>query len=188
MIRSFTSQPIAADVVDGMLETARRTPSAGNTQAVELLVLEGSDIGAYWDVTLPPDRRVGFAWPALLSAPLLVLPWVDPDAYLSRYGEPDKAPSALGDSQEKWATPYWWVDGGMTAMTLLLAAEAAGLGALFFGVFDHEAAVRECFGVPPRYRVIGAVAVGHPGPPTRAGRSADRPRRPADEVIHRGRW
>ena len=37
--------------------------------------------------------------------------------------------------------PYWWVDGGMAVEHLLLGAVDAGLGACFFGLFDHEPAV-----------------------------------------------
>ena len=36
----------------------------------------------------------------------------------------------------------------MAVMTLLLAAEDVGLGALFFGVFDGEAELRATLGIP----------------------------------------
>ena len=41
----------------------------------------------------------------------------------TRYAEEDKARTGLGAGADAWAVPYWWVDGGMAAMTLLLAAE-----------------------------------------------------------------
>ena len=102
-------------------------------------MLQGPEETArYWAVTLPDPA--GFRWQGLLRAPVLVIPLVRPDAYAERYGEPDKAPSGLGDL-DAWAVPYWWVDGGMAVQTLLLAAVAEGLGACFFGQFAHEEAV-----------------------------------------------
>lgn len=188
MTRAFDATPVPAGIVDDMVELARRSPSAGNTQSVQFLVLEGDDVARYWDTTLPAERRETFPWPGLLDAPVLVLPWVDPTAYVARYGEPDKARTGLGSGTDAWSTPYWWVDGGMAAMSLLLAAESQGLGALFFGVFEHEPAVRSTFGVPAHLRVIGAVALGHAAAQQRRSGSTSRPRPPLETVVHRGQW
>ncbi len=188
MTRNFLSDAVPDDVVDTIVDLARRSPSAGNTRAVEFLVLTGDAVVAYWELTLPEERRAGFPWPGLLLAPVLVLPWVEPDAYRRRYAEGDKAHTGLGSGVDAWATPYWWVDGGMAAMAILLAAADAGLGALFFGVFDHEDAVRGRFGVPHGRRVVGAVALGWPAPEQRASLSARRSGPALAEVVHRDRW
>ncbi len=189
MTRAFTDEPVAPELVDELVDVARRAPTAGNTRALELLVLEGADqVGQYWDVTLPPDRRAGFPWPDLLRAPVLVVPFVDPEAYTARYAEADKAGTGLGEGLDAWPVPFWWVDGGMAAMSLLLAAEDRGLGALFFGIFEHEDAVKQRFGVPPTRRAIGAIAVGHRAPGDRPSGSGRRGRPPLDAVVHRGRW
>ena len=188
MTRSFSTDPVAPEVVEELIDLARRSPSAGNASALEWLVLDSPPVvGAYWDTTLPTERRDGFAWPMLLNAPVIVIPWVDPQIYLERYREADKAHTPLGGSLGAWGVPYWFVDGGAAVQTLLLAAQNVGLGALFFGLFDHESKVRETFGVPPTCRAIGAVALGY--------RRADKPsqsqrrrRRPLEEVIHRGKW
>jgi len=86
-----------------------------------------------------------------------------------------------------WPVPYWWVDGGMAVEHLLLGAVDAGLGACFFGLFQHEAEALASLGVPDGWRALGTVALGHPaaGPP---GQSAGRGRRPLEEVLHRGGW
>jgi nitroreductase len=86
--------------------------------------------------------------------------------------------------------PYWFVDGGMAVMALLLAAEDAGLGALFFGLFEQEALVVEAFGVPPEWRPLGVVALGHPAPSEeqRPSRSVGRSRPDLSEVVDRGHW
>jgi nitroreductase len=188
LVRTYADQPVAPDALARVLAAARRAPSAGNTQALDLLVLEGPDqTAAYWDVTLPADRRGGFRWPGLLRAPVLVIPCVDPGAYVERYAEADKARTGLGDDAGAWTVPYWHVDGGAAVMAMLLAVVDEGLGALLFGQFDHEPAVRARFGIPDAVAVLGTVAIGHPAP-DQPGRSADRPRRSLDEIVHRGAW
>jgi nitroreductase len=188
MTRNFTDAPVAAGVVDELLDEARRAPSAGNTAALEFLVLEGREQTAgYWDTTLPADRRGDFPWPGLLRAPVLIVLWTDPEAYARRYGEADKARTGLGVGPEAWPVPYWFVDGGAAAMALLLGAEARGLGALLFGLFDHEPAVAARFGVPSGRRAVATVAVGHPGP-DRPSSSAGRGRPPLERIVHRGGW
>lgn len=195
MVRSFTPQPVDPAVLDALLDLARRAPSAGHTQALDLVVLVGAETAAYWDVTLPPvppERRAGFRWPGLLAAPVLVLPVVHPGAYPARYAEPDKAATGLGDGEAAWPVPYWWIDGGAAVEHLLLGAVDAGLGACLFGTFGHEPAVRAALGIPDDRRMLGAVALGHPsaeaGAPDQRGRSADRPRRPLDQIVHRSHW
>jgi nitroreductase len=188
MTRAFRPDPVAPAVLSRLLDAARRGPSAGATSGLDLLVLEGpGQTGRYWDLTFPdPSRRAAFRWQGLFAAPVLVVPVVDPAAYAARYAEEDKARTGLGEPAA-WPVPYWWVDGGAAIENLLLAAVDEGLGALLFGLFSHEPAVLAAFGVPAGRRALGTVAVGHPAPDT-PGRSAGRPRRPLDEVVHRGRW
>lgn len=188
MVRAFTDDPVAPELVDRLLDLARRAPSAGNSQGWHFVVLEGPEQTArFWDVTLPAERRDRFGWPDLLRAPVLVLPIADPDAYVARYAEPDKAATGLGVDRQAWPVPYWVVDTAFATMTLLHAVVDAGLGALFFGIFREEDRLLRELGVPEGLRPIGAVAIGHPAPDA-PGRSAQRPRRPLDEVVHRGGW
>ena len=189
MTRAFTTESVPAGVVTDIVDLARRSPAAGNTAALDFLVLEGpTQVAAYWSTTLTPERRHAFPWPDLLHAPVLCIPYVRPAAYVERYGEPDKARTGLGDGEDSWRVPYWWVDGGMAAMLVLLAAEDRGLGALFFGLFDHEEAVADRFGVPSDRRAVGAIAIGRPAPDQRPSQSAGRPRPELDDIIHRGHW
>lgn len=184
MVRAFTAEPVATAVVDGLCDLARRAPSAGNTQSTEFLVLEGDSVAEYWNVTLPRPRRDGFRFPGLLAAPVLIVPYVVPGAYVDRYAESDKQTSGLGEAASAWPVPYWWVDGGAVVENLLLAATEAGLGTCLFGQFDHERAVRERFDIPEGHRAVGTVALGHPAPDP-AGASALRRRPDIADIIRR---
>ncbi|QXC61670.1 nitroreductase family protein [Aquihabitans sp. G128] len=194
MVRAFQDRPVDLDVVVGLCDLARRAPSAGNAQGSAFVVLAGPEQTArYWDLTLPEPRRSAFRWPGLVAAPVLVVLAVRPDAYVDRYAEPDKAATGLGEAADSWTVPYWWVDAGAAAEHLLLGAVDAGLGACLFGLFDHEPGVAAELGVPDGWRLVATIALGHPLPPEAAGaeaagRSAGRPRRPLDEVVHLGGW
>ncbi len=190
MVRAFDGRPVPADVLDRVLRAGLRGPSAGFSQGLDLLVLEGPEQTArYWDVTFPdPERRARFRWQGLFDAPVLVLPVPDKQAYLDRYREPDKARTGL-DDEARWPVPYWDVDAGMAVMLMLLAAVDEGLGALFFGIFAHEAELLARLGVPAGRRPIGTIALGWPAEAGDApAASAGRPRRPFDDAVHRGGW
>ncbi|HEY3240523.1 MAG TPA: nitroreductase family protein [Acidimicrobiia bacterium] len=186
MVRNFTEEPVDPTLLHGILDLARRAPSAGYTQGFAFLVLEGADqVGRFWNATFPDAEREGFRWPGLFTAPVIVLPCSSKQAYLDRYAEPDKGWVDKGES--RWPVPYWDVDCAFATMTLLLAAVDAGLGALFFGIFGGLLELRAAFGVPEEFTPIGAVALGHPAP-DEPSPSLARGRRPFEDTIHRGRW
>lgn len=190
MTRSFSDRRLPVGLLDELLDLSCRAPSAGKSQGWHFVVLEGADTARFWDATLPDERRPAFAWQGLLRAPAIVLPFADPTAYIDRYAEQDKAATGLGEGAHAWPVPYWTVDVSMAVMTLLLGAEDRGLGALFFAVFRGADALLADLGVPDHVELLGAVALGYRDEAAdhRPGRSARRPRRRLDEVVHRGGW
>lgn len=187
MVRDYQDRPVGRQVLDAILGTATRAPSAGFTQGWSFVVLEGPDTERFWRHTLPAAERPSFRWPGLLRAPVLVLPLASRQAYLDRYAEPDKAGAGL-EEEDGWPVPYWQVDCAFATMLLLLAAVDAGLGALFFAIFRGEDDVLADLGVPGDHRPLGAVALGHPAADDRPSASLARGRRPLSEVVHRGGW
>ena len=188
--RSFLERPLEQGLLADLIDRARRTPSAGNAQGVDFLLLEGpADTAAYWETTLPEEGRATFPWPGLLAAPALVVVYADADRYVERYAEADKAASGLGGDAGDWPVPYWYVDAAFAALALQLLVVGKGLGCCFFGLFEHERAVAERFGVPSGRRAVGVVAVGHPATAgQRPSGSTTRGRRDLGEVLHRGHW
>jgi nitroreductase len=186
MVRNFDPQPLPRRAVERIVANAQRAPSAGFSQGWAFLVLEGRDETArFWDATFADaDSRARFRWRGLFDAPLIVVPLSHKQRYLDRYAEPDKG--WKDRDERRWPVPYWDIDTGFAALLMLLTAVDEGLGALFFGVIDADA-FRAAFGVPESYSPIGALAIGRPLPDEQS-QSLARGRRPADEVIHRGRW
>ena len=186
MCRNFKSDPVPAGVVDRLLARARRAPSAGHTQGWSFLVLEGRDqVDAFWEVESEPDWRE--TMPGVLKAPLIVVPLCSVRRYLDRYSEPDKVAAGMTE-EASWPAPFWVTDVSFATMILLLSVVDEGLGALFFGLRGSPEDLRAVFGIPPEWQAIGAVAIGWPEDDRGPVGSAVRGRRPADEVVHRGRW
>jgi nitroreductase len=185
MVRNYTDEPVARPVVERLLDTARRAPSAGFAQGQRFVV-----------VTDPASRRAvaglageeayvarGFD-PWMSGAPVHVVVCADEGAYHDRYRQPDK----LGADGEEiaWPVPYWHADAGASLMLLLLAAVDAGLVAGFFGV-HRLPGLKDLLGIPPAVHPLGVVTLGHPAPDQRSG-SLARGWRDLDEVVSWERW
>jgi nitroreductase len=188
MTRSFRAEPLAPGVVDRLLAAALRAPSAGNTQGRDFVVLEGAaQTARYWEATTDPAwRSRSRRFVGLSRAPVVVVPFVDPAAYVARYREPDKV-RPDGEVVE-WVVPYWYVDAAFAVMTMLLGATDSGLGAAFLGNFRGEEALRAALGVPDHLRWFGAVLLGEAAVPDPSSASATRRRRTIEDSVHRGRW
>lgn len=188
MCRDFDPRPVRAEVVDRLLDLARRAPSAGNTQGVAFVLLEGPDqTAAFWRLCADPQWLARPDHPGLLRAPVVVLPLHSEAAYRARYAEADKA--AAGLAEAPWPVPFWVVDCAFATMSLLLGAADEGLGALFFGLRGDRGALLAALGVPAGWDAIGAIALGWPAAGERpSGSAATRPRKPLQEVVHRGGW
>jgi nitroreductase len=190
MTRAFSTRPVDSALISQIVDLASRAPSAGKTQGWHALIISSTDTAKFWDDTLAVEKRESFRWKQLLDAPVIALVFADPAAYVERYSEHDKAHTGLGASTEAWPTPYWTVDASFSAMTMLLAAEDVGLGALFFGVFNGEQQLRARLCVPDALQLIGAIAIGWPleSDAKNAGASAHRARRSAEQIIHLNAW
>lgn len=189
MVRAFRPVPIESCVLDRVVHALFRAPSAGFSQGLEVLVLDSpTDTELFWSVNFPdPHKRANFRWQGLFDAPVVMIPVLSADVYVSRYLQDDKAASGL-DSEDAWPVPYWWVDGGMGVMASLLSAVDEGLGALFFGLFEREQSVLRAFDVPDDRRALGALALGYSAVDEPGRSLSTRPRRPISEIVHRGRW
>jgi nitroreductase len=186
MVRRFDPRPLPAEVLDRILRSATRAPSAGFSQGLDLLVLEGPEaVRGFWAATADP--RFGTPY-STAEPPVIVLVLSDKQAYLDRYAAPDKAGLGM-EVEEGWPVPYWDMDAAMAVMLMLLTAVDEGVGAWYFGVFHGAEGLLRDLGVPEGRRLVGAVALGWPAADDRpSGSVRTRPRRPPDEVVHRGRW
>ncbi len=185
MIRNYTEETVAGEALDRIAAAALRAPSAGNSQAVAVVVV--TDDAIRNDIAQLADEaayvRAGFD-PWISRAPAHLVISVSERVYRDRYTEPDK----LGPDGEviEWPVPYWWVDAGASMMAVLLAAVDEGLGAGFLGVHSLPE-LSALLGIPEHFHPIGVVTVGHPAPDRRSG-SLDRPKKAPDDVVFHDNW
>ena len=191
MVRHYRPEPVPRDVVERVVGTVRRAPSAGYSQGQRLLVVTEPDrraelarimSDAGW--TTPRDRE-----PWLETAPVHVLVCTREEDYHDRYRSPDK----LVDGAEiDWPVPFWFVDAGAALMLLLLAAIDEGLAAGLTGVEGGAAeTIRATFGIPDDLTVVALVTIGEPAPDPGWSAVTSRrtqPRRDPAEVVHWERW
>ena len=188
MVRRYDpDRPVPPELLDLVLRTAIRAPSAGFSQGWDFVVLSTpQERQAFWSATTDPDSEPDSWLSGLMTAPVLILCLSDKEAYLRRYAEPDKGWEDMDEA--RWPVPYWDVDTGMAALLMLLTAVDEGLGSLFFGVPpEYHEDVLESFAIPHDRSIVGVVALGHPAPDRRSP-SLRRGRREVAEVAHRGRF
>lgn len=185
MVRNYTGDPIEVDCLGRIAAAALRAPSAGNSQAIGVVVV--TDRGLRAEIARIADEpsyvEAGFD-PWISKAPAHIVISVSEQAYRDRYSEPDKLKE--DGSQIEWPVPYWWVDAGASMMAVLLATVDEGLAAGFLGVHSVPG-LSDLLGIPEHFHPIGVVTVGHPAPDRRSG-SLERPRKTTDEVIFRDHW
>lgn len=184
MVRRYTGEPVARDVLLAVVRAALHAPSAGFTQGQSFVVVTDPRRRAGVAQLCAEERYVerGFE-PWISSAPALVIACTSAAAYRQRYAEADKlgAGSALD-----WTIPFWYVDAGCALMALLLAAVDAGLAAGFLGVADPPG-LKGLLGIPAEVEPVGIVTIGHPARDRRSG-SLRRGRRPEAEQVHWDGW
>lgn len=187
-VRKYRQERPPREVLDRIIDTARRAPTAGFSQGVDFLVLDApAAVAEFRRLTTHPDQHLPDDL-ADAQPPVIVIVWSDPDRYLGRYSEADKAKFGL-QAEEQWPVKFWDVDAAMAAMQLQLAAVNEGLDTWFFGIAHGERAMREAFGVPPDRRMVGVVGLGYRTEDEVAfGSGSTRKRRPLAEQLHRNQW
>jgi FMN reductase [NAD(P)H] len=185
-VRRFEDAPVDREVLEQIARLAQHVPSGGFSQGQRLVI-----------VTDPEQRRraaetcgeefydaEGYGrWISTCAAQFI--PCVSREIYLARYREPDKLAEGE-EADENWPTPYWWVDIGMTAMIVMLAAHDAGLAAGFAGPQDI-AALQAVLGLPEEFHPIGVIPVGRPLADKRSP-SLKRGWLPFEDYVHWDRW
>ena len=159
-VRSYAGQEIAPEDLDRVLEAARRTPSAGNQQAWDVVVCtDPGQLAQLAGVWQGARHVAGSAATIALVAP------------------------ASDDARTRDLIQY---DLGQATMSIMLAAADLGIGSAHAGVHDQELA-RRLLGFPQDRFCAVLVSLGAPA--DRPLAPIKRPdRRPFDEVVHRGHW
>jgi nitroreductase len=159
-VRSYGQGAIAPQDRDQILEAARRTPSAGNQQAWDLVVCTDRQQLAQLATVGPAAGHVaGSAAAIALIAP------------------------ASDDARSRDLVQF---DLGQVTMSIMLAAADLGIGSAHAGV-HHQELARRLLGVPEDRFCAVLITLGVPA--DRPLTLIERPdRSPFTDVVHRGQW
>jgi nitroreductase len=157
-VRGYRPDPVPDELLDRVLEAARKAPTAANRQPFRLVVIRTQ--GREEELARVYARR----W--FTQAPLVI----------AVIAVPGEAWRRVDDK------PYDEVDAAIAMDHLILAATALGLGTCWIAAFDPDAA-REVLGLPGDVEPIAFTPLGWPD---KAAAATDR--RPLSELVKHERW
>jgi nitroreductase len=187
MVRHYTGGQIPRDVLERIVATVRRAPSAGFSQGQRLLVIDDRQL---LEELAKEEYDIG-AEPWFGSAAAHVLVLTREQDYHDRYTSPDKL-DATGGTEIAWPVPYWHVDAGAALMLVLLAAIEEGLAGGVYGIqLEDQPRWRELLRIPDELAIVAGITLGYPAPDPewskRTSRATQR-RRTLDEQVHWNAW
>lgn len=188
-IRKFKPEQVSREVLNGILEAGRWSPSWGNTQPWEIFVITGKALDEFREESLKAARGG-----AALN-PDVPMPYAWPDQLKKRYGEIGEAvltalnirrdDSEARNRQNEFMTAlfgapcllvlcvpadhsaigYAMLDIGLIAQTICLAAHDKGVGSCIMAMaVIHPEILRKVAGIPENSRIIAGIAMGYPEP------------------------
>lgn len=162
MIRQYQNKPVPQDLIEQILDNARRAPSAGFTQPQEFIVIRNQQ---------QKDKLVAAALgqEQIAQAPVVVAVVCNTARSAARYGE-------------RGRNFYSIIDGAFSSMLILLSCVNLGLGASYVAAFDDEE-VAKVLELPSHVRPIGLISIGFP-----AQAPAKYKRIPFEKIIHHEKW
>lgn len=161
-IRAFKNQDVPAEIVEKLIDAARRAPSAGNIQPWEFIIVRKPKI---------KRRLVEAALDQVFieEAPVVIVVCANEVRSSQGYG-------ARGE------TLYCIQDTAAAIQNIHLTAYSLGLGTCWVGAFSEEEA-REILNVPHGIRPVAIIPIGYPAKaPTARGR------RPVSQMVHYERF
>ncbi len=146
-IRKFTDQDISRPDLEAILDAVRWSPSWGNTQCWEIIIVQDREIKHQLNSTLRPKNPASCA--VVNSSVILVL-----TAIMKKSGY------YKGESLTQFSE-WFMYDLGLASQNICLTAHSLGIGSVIVAAFDHER-VRKILKVPEEYKVVTMIPLGYP--------------------------
>ena len=171
-VRSFTDEPVEDEIVDAVLDAARRAPTSSNWQTYSIIVVRDAEKKQRLAELAGGQGHIAASQVFLAFAADLHRLEIATSLH-------DRAPAT---GLEQTLTPV--VDAAIVGEAAQIAAESFGLGAVMVGGMRRDAAgVAELLGLPKGVFVVYGMSIGWPAiDPLEHGL---KPRLPSELVIHR---
>lgn len=157
-IRNFKKQGLPEDAIEKIVDAARLAPSAGNAQPYEFVV-------AQEEKTRQRLSQAAYNQSDLQEAPVVIVVCADEKRASQSYGDRGKNLYCIQDTA--------------AAVQNMLTAYAMGFGTCWIGAFKEDE-VKKVINAPKEIRPVAMIPIGYPNESPSA-----RPRRPANELIHK---
>jgi nitroreductase len=157
-VRSFQNAPVVAARLQPVLDATNKAPSAGNLQAVEIVVVRNAN-------KKKQLARAALEQWFIEQAPVVLVFLANPDRNCAKYGM-------------RGAELYSLQDTTIACTYAQLAATATGLGTCWVGAFNEDA-VRQIVGAPVAWRPVAILPIGVP-----ADAARPRERRELRDLVH----
>jgi nitroreductase len=172
-IRKFQDLPVEEEKLHAVLEAVRTSPSWANQQCWRIVVVKDavtkqgiSELSYLESFFAPKGYKTNPAMKGLAQAPVVLVLCADPTQSGAVRGQ-----------------DYYLADCGIAAQSLMLAANAHGLGTVFVGIFQEEP-LRDLLGIPENIRVVGLFPLGYPAEEKKEGPK----RKGLEEICFFERW
>jgi len=191
-VRTYADKEVPREVLERIADAAVVwAPSAGFAQGLRIVVVTDPELRKRIATAAKEEELAAQGRPRWkAAAPVHIVVLTREDDYHDRYRQQDKL--KITDGREiDWPAPYWFVDAGAAAMTLMLAAIDEGLDTAIFGVTDLEG-LSKTLGLPDDVRFVAVVTMGYPAgtddEPSAGASVFTRRRKARDDVVRWERW
>lgn len=139
-IRKFTQEKVDKELLVKCVEAARLSPQGANKQPMKYCVVTDEELvkGIF-----PNTKWAGYLYPHYTPQE-----GEEPTAYIGLL---------IDESIKKEAD----VDAGIVGQSIILAAQALGLGSCWLGSINGEK-IRKILNIPDSYKIHSIIALGHP--------------------------
>lgn len=152
-IRRYLDKPVEDEKLNKVLDAARLSPSATNSQNWKFVVVKDSQTRFRLTEAAYRNKFLG-------EAPIIIV----------ACGTDSESIMSCGQYR-------YTVDLSIATSYMILEAYEQGLGTCWLGSFD-ENKVKEILGIPEKVRVVSMFPLGYP-----AESPAQRPRKPLEEIV-----
>ena len=167
-VRSFDSRPVNEKDILSIIEAARLSPSACNSQTWRFIFVTQRDIirKICHEAMRPviPNKWIE-------QAPLVIVGCSQLDVIANRVGA------------RVTGIEYYQIDLGIAMEHMVLKATELSLGTCWIGWFD-ETNVKDILGIPKKIKVSALLAVGYP----KEIPEKDRKRKPTEKIAFSEKW
>ena len=157
-IRAFKRDPVESEKLQKILEAINSAPSAGNLQAYEVYVITGFAQKAAL-------ARAALDQEFIAAAPVVLVFCQHPERSSRKY-------------RKRGESLYSLQDATIACTFAMLAAGELGLGTVWVGAFDEQAA-SQALRIPQGLRPVAMLPIGYPAENPEAT-----PRRPLSDLVH----